>query len=101
MYQYLAFRDTMEVMEEEYITMSEAARLLGQEDASNLNKAARAGRLKTKQLGPRARVTTRVWLDEYRQDLRSGGYRRGDPQASQDANRDKRNHIAPGEAQDE
>lgn len=57
--------------------MAEAARLLGQADVSNLNKAAQKGRLKTKQLGPRARVTTRAWLDEYRQSLRAGGYKRG------------------------
>jgi len=79
----------MRVIEDEYLTMSEAARLLGHADASNLNKAARIGRLKTKQIGPRARVTTRTWLDEYRQGLRAGGYKRGKagPQESGDGTR--------------
>jgi len=73
-------------MDSEHILLQEAARIMGYKDASNLHRAARVGRLKTAEVGPlRTRVTTRAWLDEYRQSLRSGGYHRGQQRKGQDA----------------
>src|SRR5438105_1662574 len=70
-------------MDSEYILLHEAARMLGYAGASNLHKAVRTGRLKTVQQGPLGtRLTTRAWLEEYRQSLRAGGYRRRDANAA-------------------
>ncbi len=71
-----------------YITIQEAARVAGYASATNLHAAARLGRLRTIKPGPRARLTTRPWLDEYLQALRNGDYDRGrrrGPRKGQDA----------------
>ncbi len=81
---------------EELITIAQAADLLGHSDPSNLHRAARewlawqaqldAGQdagpergLRVRQVGPKTRLTTRPWAEEYRSRLRSGGYKRGEP----------------------
>jgi len=73
---------------DEYITIQEAARTAGYASATNLHAAARLGRLRTIKPGPRARLTTRPWLDEYLQALRNGAYDRGQrrgPRKGEDA----------------
>ncbi len=62
---------------EDYITIDEAARRAGYRDSNNLRTAARAGRLQTVLLGPRARMTTPAWLDAYLASVRPGNYKRG------------------------
>jgi hypothetical protein len=60
-------REEDQTMAADLITLKEAAHLAGYsgDDAANLRRAARQGRLKTKQLGGWQRFTTRAWLDEY------------------------------------
>jgi hypothetical protein len=69
-----------------YITIPEAARIADYRDDNALRIAARKGRLRTEQLGPRTRVTTRAWLDEYLGDVKPRGISRGEPRT---ANRDE------------
>ncbi len=64
-------------MDEEYITLQQATEIAGYRNDSTLRAAARAGRLKTKSFGPRARLTTETWLQEYLVALRPGAYGRG------------------------
>jgi hypothetical protein len=66
-------------VDEEYITLTQAAALAGYNSTSTLQKAAREGRLKTVRVGPRVQVTTRAWLDEYLASLGAGKSRRGRP----------------------
>jgi hypothetical protein len=62
----------------EFITLSEAARLAGYSSPRTLQVAAKSGRLKSKRIGPRAIVTTRLWLDEFLDDLKANmSHRRG------------------------
>ncbi len=80
-------------MDTEYITMAQAAVMVGYTSATNLHRAARewlawkarvdAGQdagsepgLRIQQVGPKTRLTTRLWVEEYRGRLRSGGYKR-------------------------
>lgn len=65
-----------------YITLAEAAKLAGYTNPTTLYSAARAGRLRTHRLGPRALVTTCEWLDAYLQGVRAGEYRRGSPKST-------------------
>ena len=71
-------------MEERYITIQEAASAAGYRDPSVLHRAARTGKLRSREIGPRARVTTRAWLQEYLDSVKQ----RGTPQghAKQGAN---------------
>jgi hypothetical protein len=63
---------------ETFITISEASRRAGYRDARALQAAARRGKLKTEQVGPRgARLTTHAWLEEYMASLKRRGTRRG------------------------
>lgn len=64
-------------MNEEYITLQQATEIAGYRNDSTLRAAARSGRLKTKSFGPRARLTTETWLQEYLAALRPGDYGRG------------------------
>jgi hypothetical protein len=52
-------------VEDEYLTLEEAARLAGHASASTLRGAARSGRLKTVKFSPRVQLTTREWLNDY------------------------------------
>jgi len=70
---------------EEYITIEEAAQRAGYRDSNNLRTAARAGKLQTVLLGPRARMTTQPWLDEYLANVRPGNYKRGQQRKERDA----------------
>jgi len=71
--------------ESHYITIAEAARRAGYLVPNNLRAAARAGKLRTVLLGPRAYVTTQQWLDVYLATLRPGNYKRGQQRRGQDA----------------
>jgi hypothetical protein len=66
-------------VENDYITLSQAAELAGYKSVRPLQLAAQQGRLKTIKLGPRVQFTTRAWLDQYLAELRQGRYRRGEP----------------------
>jgi len=72
----LGYTGPMET-ESPYITLAEAARRAGYLVPNNLRTAARAGKLRTILLGPRAYVTTQEWLDAYLATLRPGNYKRG------------------------
>lgn len=61
-----------------FITIAEASRIAGYRDDHALQAAARKGKLRTEQLGPRARMTTRTWLDEYLVSVKQRGTRRGE-----------------------
>ena len=70
------------VVESEYLTLEEAARLAGHASASTLRAAARSGRLKTVKFSPRVQLTTREWLNDY---LKSRWVRRdGEDQVAAD-----------------
>ena len=71
--------------EPKYITLTEAARRAGYRVPNNLRAAARAGKLRTILLGPRAYVTTQEWLDAYMATVRPGNYKRGQERKEQDA----------------
>lgn len=64
-------------IDDDYISLKQAAEILGYRNPSTLHAAARAGKLRTISFGAHARVTTRAWLDEYLTSLRAGEYRRG------------------------
>ena len=64
----------------EYLTLPAAAELYGYRSDSTLRTAARAGKLRTKRLGPRAIVTTEAWVDAYHLAQDGRGRPRGMPQ---------------------
>jgi hypothetical protein len=70
-------------MNDELITLAEAAQRAGYRSTSTLRTAAIEGTLKTRRISDRVRLTTPAWLDEYLASLRHGkpgkGYRRGQP----------------------
>lgn len=78
---------------DDLITIPEAAEIMGHSDPTTLYAAGRAWLawrakadageeagpevgLRVHQVGPKTRLTTHTWLEEYRNRLRSGGYRR-------------------------
>ncbi len=66
-------------MDEEYISIADAATMAGYKDDTTLHMAARDGKLKTKRFGTRARVTTRAWLEDYLSVVKQRGMPRGQP----------------------
>ena len=69
-------------MDEEYITIAQAARLAGYRTPRTLQIAAAAGRLKTTTVGPYSpRLTTRAWLAEYLAGVQQSKSRRGRPRS--------------------
>ena len=76
-------------MEEELLTLAEAARRAGYRSTSTLRSAAIAGTLRTRWVSERVRLTTQEWLDAYLATLRPGrpakGYHRGQQRTGKDA----------------
>jgi len=66
-------------MDNEFITLKQAAEHAGYRSKSTLKTAAVRGELKTIQPAPNYRLTTRAWVDEYLAGRRGGAYRRGQP----------------------
>jgi hypothetical protein len=65
-------------VDEEYMTVAQAAREAGYRDPRTLRKAAREGRLKTTRVGPFSPlVTTRAWLQEYLASIQQSKSHRG------------------------
>jgi hypothetical protein len=62
-------------MDQEFITIPEAAREAGYRTPSNLYAAAREGKLKVAKFGARGRLTTRAWLQEYLASIRHEPHR--------------------------
>jgi hypothetical protein len=70
------------VVDAEYITIAQAARLAGYRNPRTLHKAATEGRLRTTTLPPfTTRVTTRAWLEEYLASIQQSKSHRGRPRA--------------------
>jgi hypothetical protein len=70
-------------VEEEHITIAQAASLAGYRSPRTLHQAAKQGRLKTTTVPPfNIRVTTRTWLDEYLAGIKQSMSHRGRPRAS-------------------
>lgn len=70
-------------VDEEYITVAQAARLAGYRDPRTLQRAASAGRLRTTTLPPfPTRVTTRAWLEDYLAGIRQSKSHRGRPRSA-------------------
>jgi hypothetical protein len=68
---------------DDYITIAQAARLAGYRNPRTLHRAATEGRLRTTTLPPfTTRVTTRAWLDEYLAGIKQSMSHRGRPHAS-------------------
>jgi len=64
----------------EYITIEDAAKLAGYSGAGNLRMAAAQERLRSIKVGPRQRLTTKEWLDEYLSGLaKKEGWQKGRP----------------------
>lgn len=62
----------------EYITITQAARLAGYSAPGNLRMAAAQGKLQSIKVGPRQRLTTKEWLEEYLSGLAvKEGWERG------------------------
>ncbi len=66
------------------MTLRKAAEQLGYSNHSSLRNAARLGRLRTVRVGIQL-FTTQAWLDEWRQNVRPGNYRRGQERTGKDA----------------
>ena len=76
-------------MNEEYITVAQAARLAGYRDPRTLQRAASAGRLRTTTVPPFSiRVTTRAWLEEYLASIKQSMSHRGRPRAEHASSED-------------
>jgi hypothetical protein len=66
------------LVDAEYITLAQAARIAGYRSTTTLHKAVRENRLRTITTGPlNTRVTTREWLNEYLASIRESKSRRG------------------------
>ncbi|HKO24048.1 MAG TPA: hypothetical protein VJY65_04830 [Chloroflexota bacterium] len=71
------------IVDTEYITLAQAARIAGYRSTTTLHKAVRENRLRTITTGPlNTRVTTREWLNEYLASIRQNKSRRGRPHAT-------------------
>lgn len=66
---------------DQYITLAQAAQIAGYRHDHTLRAATRKGKLKAVQFGPRARVTTRTWLEEYLASVKQRGMPRGHERA--------------------
>jgi len=72
-------------VDEEYLTIRQAAERAGYLSTTNLHAAVRHGRLKTTTIGPlNTRVTTPEWLQEYLDSLRFNTQFRGKPRVTDD-----------------
>jgi len=64
-------------MEKEFLSIKEAAALYGFRSTSTLNTAARRGKLHTRDFGPKLRLTTRAWVEEYMAGVKPRAHPRG------------------------
>jgi len=64
-------------MEKEFLSIKEAAALYGFRSTSTLNTAARRGKLRTRDFGPKLRLTTRAWVEEYMAGVKPRAHPRG------------------------
>jgi hypothetical protein len=65
-------------VDDEYLTIAQAARLAGYRNPRTLHRAATEGRLRTTTLPPfTTRVTTRAWLNEYLASIQQSKSHRG------------------------
>jgi len=75
-------------MEEDFITLTEAAQRAGYRSTSALRRAVRSGTLRTRRVSARVQLTTPTWLSDYLATVRPGkpgkGYHRGQPRSGQD-----------------